>query len=186
MNKNYYKGFYKTAAAHGVDPELLANYTLGQTKYAQEASGVWAKVLQALNKAKDKYDRLSPTAQTLIGAGAGGLIGGGLGAGVGAIANGKKGAGWGALIGALSGAGVGAGAGYANKRLKKAIGELGKQRQAAKTEELTPEDIERIETMSGQAANQREDEELNGDGGFTPGSVEWARYKRDQFLKDNK
>lgn len=102
MNKNYYKGFYKTAAAHGVNPELLANYALGQTKYAQEASGVWAKVLQALSKAKDKYDRLSPTAQTLIGAG----VGGGLGAGVGAIANGKKGAGWGALIGALSGAGI--------------------------------------------------------------------------------
>ena len=154
MNKNYCKGFYKTAATHGVNPALLANYALGQTKYAQEASGVWAKVLQALSKAKDKYDRLSPTAQTLIGAGAGGLIGGGLGAGVGAIANGKKGAGWGALIGALSGAGVGAGAGYANKRLKKAIEELETQRLFTPEEQkMIEEDIsnpilkERIETL---------------------------------------
>ena len=101
--QTYINGFCKAAGNAGVNSNSLANYALGLTKHAG-ASETWNKVLQALHKAKDEYDKLSPTEQVLLSTGAGGLVGGGLGA----LANGKKGAGIGALGGALGGAALGA------------------------------------------------------------------------------
>ena len=105
--QSYINGFCKAAAANGVDPKALAQFAV--QKEAQDAgapaagagtgkSEVWAKVMEAINKAKAKtvdaakstaqwYGRQNQATKALIGAGLGSAVGTGLGA---ALA-GKKG-----------------------------------------------------------------------------------------------
>lgn len=119
--QSYINGFCKAAAANGVDPKALAQFAV--QKEAQDAapaaaaggSGVWGKVMEAINSAKAKAlkvtknvaqwygDDRNQFAKALIGAGLGSAAGTGLGA---ALA-GKKGLRAGAILGAVGG-GVGA------------------------------------------------------------------------------
>ena len=117
--QSYINGFCKAAAANGVDPKALAQFAV--QKEAQDAgapaagagtgkSEVWAKVMEAINKAKAKtvdaakstaqwYGRQDQATKALIGAGLGSAVGTGLGA---ALA-GKKGLRAGAILGAVGG-----------------------------------------------------------------------------------
>lgn len=117
--QSYINGFCKAAAANGVDPKALAQFAV--QKEAQDAgapaagagtgkSEVWAKVMEAINKAKAKtvdaakstaqwYGKQNQATKALIGAGLGSAVGTGLGA---ALA-GKKGLRAGAILGAVGG-----------------------------------------------------------------------------------
>ena len=117
--QSYINGFCKAAAANGVDPKALAQFAV--QKEAQDAgspaagagtgkSEVWAKVMEAINKAKAKtvaaakstaqwYGKQNQATKALIGAGLGSAVGTGLGA---ALA-GKKGLRTGAILGAVGG-----------------------------------------------------------------------------------
>ena len=137
--QSYINGFCKAAAANGVDPKALAQFAV--QKEAQDAgapaagagtgkSEVWAKVMEAINKAKAKtvdaakstaqwYGRQDQATKALIGAGLGSAVGTGLGA---ALA-GKKGLRAGAILGA-----VGGGAGAVDwKALSEAFSKLQKE-----------------------------------------------------------
>lgn len=118
--QSYIDGFCKKAAENGVDPRALAMFAV--QKEAQDAapapapaaagggSDVWAKVMEAINKAKAKtmeaakstaewYGDQNQAVKALIGAGLGSAAGTGLGA---ALA-GKKGLRAGAILGAVGG-----------------------------------------------------------------------------------
>lgn len=116
--QSYIDGFCKKAAENGVDPRALALFAV--QKEAQDAapapaaagsgSDVWAKVMEAINKAKAKtidaakstaqwYGKQNQAVKALIGAGLGSAAGTGLGA---ALA-GKKGLRAGAILGAVGG-----------------------------------------------------------------------------------
>lgn len=117
--QSYINGFCKAAAANGVDPKALAQFAM--QKEAQDAgspaagagagkSEVWAKVMEAINKAKAKtvdaakstaqwYGKQNQATKALIGAGLGSAVGTGLGAAL----SGKKGLRTGAILGAVGG-----------------------------------------------------------------------------------